>query len=91
MKQRTLTGLVLALVSFLLLCCFRLPFVPELASICLGQTHQVIITGTFERKLQRILITEQVFHSIDGVVHRVGCRILGHVIGLADVGQLVAH
>ena len=36
MKQRTLTGLVLALVSFLLLCCFRLPFVPELATICLG-------------------------------------------------------
>ena len=36
MKQRTLTGLVLALVSFLLLCCFRLPFVPELAAICLG-------------------------------------------------------
>ena len=36
MKQRTLTGAVLALMAVALLCCFHLPYVPQLTAILLG-------------------------------------------------------
>ena len=36
MKQRTLTGIALALISMVLLGCFHLPFVPQLTAILLG-------------------------------------------------------
>ena len=36
MKQRTLTGVVLALLSMVLLGCFHLPWVPQLIAILLG-------------------------------------------------------
>ena len=36
MKQRTLTGVVLALLSMVLLGCFHLPRVPQLIAILLG-------------------------------------------------------
>ena len=36
MKQRTLTGVVLALLAAVLLACFRLPWVPQLTAIVIG-------------------------------------------------------
>ena len=36
MKQRTLTGIALAVVSLVLLCLFHLPLVPQITTMCLG-------------------------------------------------------
>lgn len=36
MKQRTLTGIALAVVSLVLLCLFHLPLVPQITTVCLG-------------------------------------------------------
>lgn len=56
MKQRTLTGVVLALISMALLSCFHFPYVPELTALCLGCGAVWEILGAYGVKSRALRI-----------------------------------